>query len=111
MSDEKKSATTEQGEYVSCLHHNEKKIDALMKKVGLTLPTYLELTGGFPGEPLALPPKFMDSTIWIEITKKLCDEIDAAREWHDADAINQALKNRWNHDRCREIQEPARCAS
>ena len=82
---------------VCSLLRNEKEINALLIKVGLTLPSYLDLTGGAPVEPLAIPPKFMDRKIWIETTKKLCDEVDAAREWQDRDAINQALKNRWNH--------------
>ena len=72
-------------------------ITDILKPYSLTLPDYLALTGGFPTEPLALPPKHMDIAEYKEIAEALFADVQQARDSDDSNAINQALKARWNH--------------
>lgn len=83
------------------LYKNLVEINLILKPYDLdSVAAYLNLTGGAPVEPLELPPKYMDREAWLKITSMLNDEVQAARESQKQDngqALNQALKNRWNH--------------
>ena len=66
-------------------------ITDILKPYNLTLPDYLALTGGFPTEPLALPPKHMDIAEYKEIAEALFADVQQARDSEDSNAINQAF--------------------
>lgn len=101
MSDDRLEPSVSQESYAPLLYKNLVEINLLLKPYDLdSVAAYLNLTGGTPVEPLELPPKYMDRETWLELTSKLNNEVQAARESQRQDngrALNQALKNRWNH--------------
>lgn len=101
MSDDRPETGCSTETYVLRLYQNLVEINLMLKPYNLdSLGAYLDLTGGTPVEPLELPPKYMDRVTWLWITATLNDAVQAARESQKQDngrALNQALKNRWNH--------------
>lgn len=97
MSDDKTEIGVSRESYAHFLYKNLVEINLLLRPYDQDSVAYLNLTDGTPVEPLELPPKYMDRVTWLKLTSKLNDEVQAARERQDGVAINQALKNRWNH--------------
>ena len=100
MSDDNTGAGVTRETYAWLFQKNVLEINRVLQPYNLDFVAYLNLTGGTPVDPLELPPKFMDRETWLKTTSTLNDEVQVERERHTQDggrALNQALKNRWNH--------------